>query len=352
MSKCPVCQTDYIEGQVECCPSCGWDLTPYPPTIGHIPGAFLEKERGRLTWIRSLWGKFNAIGMELDGTHQKLTEICREKRSVEADKLRIYQEKETLEVELNDFKEQLEVKETLLEELEGEGQSVEADKLRIYQEKEALEVKLNDLKEQLEVKETLLEELEGKGQSLEVEKKSRIIAEISDLKEQLKAKETLLADIEEKLSLKNIDTKLTKNWEKRHQESRLTFLASFILAIVSISIIFTVLVIALFQKSERIKIIIMGGVTITNLVGSSALYVIHRKADWESRNIDMDLIFQKHLNDLIQYANENISNEDKRTEFISMVWRDRDKFIQDNRGQILNRNRNQLKDQQVKDRNN
>lgn len=40
MSKCPVCQTDYMEGQVECCPSCGWDLTPYPPTLGEVPSMY------------------------------------------------------------------------------------------------------------------------------------------------------------------------------------------------------------------------------------------------------------------------------------------------------------------------
>lgn len=415
MSRCPVCQTDYIEGQVECCPSCGWDLTPYPPTLGEVPSIFLKKEQFKYACARSLYEKFHGIDMELDGAKRKLTEICREKQSVEAENSRNYQDKGTLEVELNRLKEQLQVKGTLLEKLEDEKQSFETEKLRIYQEKkgleaeleelereklsvetekyilyeekEVLEVELNDfkeklqaketllqeleskgrlvevekksriiaelsdLKEQLEVKETLLKELEGKGQSLEVERKNKIIAEIRDFQAKLKAKETLLADIEEKLSLKDLDTKLRENWKKRKLESNLAFSAFFSLAIVSSIALFSALGITLFKKPEHLQIIIVGGLGITNLVGSGALYLIYRKADREFIYVHAELSFQNFLNENMKYANENIS-EDKRTEFISMVLRERDKCIQDNRGQNFNRNRSQFKDQQIKDRNN
>ncbi|GAB4281528.1 MAG: hypothetical protein Fur0025_10110 [Oscillatoriaceae cyanobacterium] len=55
MSQCPVCETEYIEGQIENCQTCGYDLTPYPLVLGQIPAAFLEKEQKRIAWAKKLW---------------------------------------------------------------------------------------------------------------------------------------------------------------------------------------------------------------------------------------------------------------------------------------------------------
>ncbi|MGL5193613.1 MAG: hypothetical protein ACRC8Y_08400, partial [Chroococcales cyanobacterium] len=55
MAQCPVCQATYVEGEVKNCSTCGWDLTPYPLTLGRIPDSFLRKERAQLSWARNHW---------------------------------------------------------------------------------------------------------------------------------------------------------------------------------------------------------------------------------------------------------------------------------------------------------
>ncbi|MBS0017405.1 MAG: GUN4 domain-containing protein [Arthrospira sp. SH-MAG29] len=55
MAKCPVCETEYTENEVETCSVCGYDLTPYPPIIGGIPSGFLEKEKKRIAAAKRVW---------------------------------------------------------------------------------------------------------------------------------------------------------------------------------------------------------------------------------------------------------------------------------------------------------
>ncbi len=56
MVQCPVCQNEYVEGQVSFCCTCEWDMMPYPLTFpGQLPEAFLEKERGKLDWAIRMW---------------------------------------------------------------------------------------------------------------------------------------------------------------------------------------------------------------------------------------------------------------------------------------------------------
>lgn len=58
MSPCPICQTEYIEGQLKDCPTCGWDLQPYPQTFsGQIPTVFLEKEQAKIAWVQQWYVK-------------------------------------------------------------------------------------------------------------------------------------------------------------------------------------------------------------------------------------------------------------------------------------------------------
>lgn len=67
MANCPVCTTEYIEGTINFCITCGWDLTPYPPTFaGQIPEAFLDKERAKLAWARQIWAKSQSQLQQLD----------------------------------------------------------------------------------------------------------------------------------------------------------------------------------------------------------------------------------------------------------------------------------------------
>ena len=54
MEHCPVCQTEYDEGIINFCITCGWDLKPcsLPEQMHEI---FSQKERVRLTWARGVW---------------------------------------------------------------------------------------------------------------------------------------------------------------------------------------------------------------------------------------------------------------------------------------------------------
>ncbi len=53
--KCPVCETQHTENDIEICSVCGYDLTPYPPVLGQIPPEFLEKEKKRILAAKRVW---------------------------------------------------------------------------------------------------------------------------------------------------------------------------------------------------------------------------------------------------------------------------------------------------------
>lgn len=52
---CPVCETTNIEESIKICPTCGYDISPYPLVLGEIPVAFIEKEQQRIAWAKKLW---------------------------------------------------------------------------------------------------------------------------------------------------------------------------------------------------------------------------------------------------------------------------------------------------------
>ena len=59
MSKCPICYTEYIEGTIENCPVCHWDLKPYSlPKSGKYQKAYGEKEQAYINWAREMWQKY------------------------------------------------------------------------------------------------------------------------------------------------------------------------------------------------------------------------------------------------------------------------------------------------------
>ncbi len=59
MAKCPICYTAYIEGTIENCPVCDWNLKSYLlPTTGKYRQAFLAKEQAHLDWARKMWQKY------------------------------------------------------------------------------------------------------------------------------------------------------------------------------------------------------------------------------------------------------------------------------------------------------
>jgi hypothetical protein len=54
MPNCPVCDTEYLEGSVEFCSICGWDLTPHSQR-SKVAKAYLNKEQNQANWARQMW---------------------------------------------------------------------------------------------------------------------------------------------------------------------------------------------------------------------------------------------------------------------------------------------------------
>jgi len=52
---CPICQTSNIPESNKFCPTCGYDLSPYPLVMGGIPQPFIDKEKQRVAWAKRLW---------------------------------------------------------------------------------------------------------------------------------------------------------------------------------------------------------------------------------------------------------------------------------------------------------
>ncbi|MCT7970540.1 GUN4 domain-containing protein [Laspinema olomoucense] len=56
INHCPVCDTEYLEGEYERCSSCGWDLTPVPGSASSkLRKAFLAKQQIQIDWARRMW---------------------------------------------------------------------------------------------------------------------------------------------------------------------------------------------------------------------------------------------------------------------------------------------------------
>ncbi len=57
---CPICQTTNIEETQKVCPTCGYDISPYPLSLVEIPHTLISKEQQRIAWARELWKQFQA----------------------------------------------------------------------------------------------------------------------------------------------------------------------------------------------------------------------------------------------------------------------------------------------------
>ncbi|RMH75514.1 MAG: hypothetical protein D6680_11465, partial [Cyanobacteria bacterium J007] len=76
MSECPVCQTEYVEGEQIACSNCGWDLTPEPPQLAeNLTEIYLEKERAKLKWARKIWAETTDQGKSVKELEWKLADI-------------------------------------------------------------------------------------------------------------------------------------------------------------------------------------------------------------------------------------------------------------------------------------
>jgi hypothetical protein len=54
MPQCPVCETEYTEGQMDSCSVCAWSLKPHTLAMKVSP-TFLERENDKLVWAKRIW---------------------------------------------------------------------------------------------------------------------------------------------------------------------------------------------------------------------------------------------------------------------------------------------------------
>ena len=93
MAECPICATPYQEGSSKTCSHCGFDLTPYPQTLGQIPTAYLEKEESQLESVRQMWVK-------LQNEAQKQKQIIAQLEKLNQTQARQFQQAEKTTQEL------------------------------------------------------------------------------------------------------------------------------------------------------------------------------------------------------------------------------------------------------------
>lgn len=73
VAQCPICQTEYIEGEINSCTTCGWDLTPISKFLDGVPEALWQNERVKLAWARGVWSQLQMQSKlcELQGQMQQ-----------------------------------------------------------------------------------------------------------------------------------------------------------------------------------------------------------------------------------------------------------------------------------------
>lgn len=127
MSQCPICQTDYIEGEVRYCTTCGWYF-----------GEFSEKptpeEQERIAWGKRMWlqlQSFSQLKANLQDIQTDLSLASQERGELNKQITRIYQDLIVRDSGLEQSSPSLEaepsVSYTLLEELLIERDWKEAD---------------------------------------------------------------------------------------------------------------------------------------------------------------------------------------------------------------------------------
>ncbi len=73
MCTCPVCQTEFTEGEIrKKCPVCDWDLTPDPPTMGQVPEPFRQKIQRTLEWAKNSWTKRQELQSQVSQLQKQL----------------------------------------------------------------------------------------------------------------------------------------------------------------------------------------------------------------------------------------------------------------------------------------
>lgn len=68
INHCPVCDTEYLDGEHHRCSQCGWDLTPVPGSpSSKLRKAFLAKQQIQIDWAKKMWIRHQ---MQAEFNHQ------------------------------------------------------------------------------------------------------------------------------------------------------------------------------------------------------------------------------------------------------------------------------------------
>ncbi|MBP0018251.1 MAG: GUN4 domain-containing protein [Cyanobacteria bacterium SBLK] len=92
MSQCPICQTDYIEGEVRYCTTCGWYVGEFSSLL---PEELTPEERDRIAWGKRMWSQlqsFSQFKTILKDIQADLSKASQERMDLGKQITRIYQD--------------------------------------------------------------------------------------------------------------------------------------------------------------------------------------------------------------------------------------------------------------------
>lgn len=239
-SKCPVCGTEYVQGEQTLCPTCGWDVTLEPPLIpGELPPANSPGEGSKLFWARNIWAlvqerdsavkqlewKLADIEGQLAKVWERLDRAGKERINAQEKVNRLLfeseevrQQRERLEAQINlERQERLagdKQLETRLTEVFSQLQQGQGDRLEISQPPHPLQSSSNPMIEPQDLKE-MLANLHQEIARLKPPLDAASVQEIQGLKDELNESKSEQLKLTNKLAL---EQKKSANLQEKIQE--------------------------------------------------------------------------------------------------------------------------------------
>lgn len=157
MAQCPVCNTEYVEGQAQNCSTCAWNLTQLM-FLGTIPEELLEKERAKLTWAKELWVRSHSQIEQINQYQSQLELGERERSQFHSELNQLSQGQSQLQSQLSQALSQLEQLSkqpsqdlsTVLSQLAKQLAGIKAQLQQVEQERSQLRSDLSQIKTHLE----------------------------------------------------------------------------------------------------------------------------------------------------------------------------------------------------------